>query len=319
MFARCTILAALIAAGSAGTAQARIDCDSIDAVWNSAAIVRQLQTSTDDVIYQRNLLRLEMLIAEMSQPNNPLGGAAPEDQAKIGEYAVTLEAALAAARSGRRDMASTLFGNSLSPAFARSLATLDEDGDCSQVEFDSTFQADQFMAATPMAGDDNIREIKLTPGSLAGSGEALADQQRTLPSVDGYQGPRFRPGVLFKGDLAVFFGMILALLALPAFIYWRRWAANYQTREARRVLQSPASVLLDQTRRDMIIVDISMNGMKLDHGGAINSHKRLNVQLAGRWILGHIRWQNASYAGIQFDRPIDPDTLSAVMGAGQNA
>ncbi|MEM9599593.1 MAG: hypothetical protein AAF926_01100, partial [Pseudomonadota bacterium] len=187
MSVRPIILAALIAAGSAGTAHARIDCEAIDAVWTSAAIVRQMQTQTDPIGYQRNLLRLDMLISEMNGSRNPLSGADPKDQAKIGAYAVTLETAVAAAREGRLGMAQTLFSDSLSPAFVRSLSTIDDKGDCTQAEFDSSFQADQFMAATPMAGDDNIREIKLTPGSLAGSGEGLSDMQRTLPAVDGYQ------------------------------------------------------------------------------------------------------------------------------------
>lgn len=317
MSARRFILAGLLSVSSAAPALANIDCGSVDAVWNSAALVRQMQSTQDDPSYQRNIQRLEVLLQSMRETVNALEGGSPRDQERIGEFVFTMETAMTAAQAGRRDLADRLFADSLGPAFFQSLDALDEDGNCSQAEFDASFQADQYMAETPLAGSGDTQEIKLVPGSLAGSGQGVTTTDSNLVALDSYQGPRFRPGILFKGDLAVFFAMLAGLLLIPALIYWRRTSSAFQSREARRVLRMQTTVRLDTSQSTMQIEDISMNGMKLNHGGTIQHQKRLFIQLAGDWVLGHIRWQNASYAGIQFDRPISEQTLEVVTGSPQ--
>jgi len=228
---------------SAGWAQTKPPCDSIDDILYSAALIKKAAASPDRQALVDRARELETLTRQISLPALTADGSAgdastafTEERAVLFQYLSNIREGAAAAHSGYENYARDVFTRAFAPDFSQSLLSLESHWQCRE--------------------------------------------------------NRPRPEILRSHKTRV--------------------------REQRRVLNIPISIKMGSTAYDAGLVDISMNGLKLEHAGRIKRPSKLHVQLGEMWYLGQIKWHNKLYAGVKFKKPIDADTLSAVITSADN-
>ena len=77
----------------------------------------------------------------------------------------------------------------------------------------------------------------------------------------------------------------------------------------------PSKIRIGKAEHTIIIVDISMNGTKIQHSEIINQQGKLHIELDGTWYSGKIKWTNKLFAGVKFERSISLQTFNAVLQA----
>lgn len=120
-------------------------------------------------------------------------------------------------------------------------------------------------------------------------------------------------------DLAFLSAFGVILLGGLFWLYRRRNSAEFREREIRQMLSKKVTIKMGRTQHDAVLVDMSMNGFKLQHNGCVGKVRKLEIFLADQWHMGHIRWRNDGFAGVRFGRPVSPDTLRATARNGFDA
>lgn len=315
MFGRGFILAVLAAIGGFQTARAEPACDTISAVMQTASLVRKIQADKAHRNDPENFARLDILVGQISLPAlvpPETGDALADESAALRAYLSTIREAIAGSKSGYDDYARQTLITGLNRDLARSLQSLDQhwgcgpDEDLSEEDEDIPVDAALGAGASEETVEDRREEaVNLeAKNPSSGSGAVTGGQSN---------GVGFGRGALMGGGTTLFSLMVLGIALVALGFYLRRRAKTRTVREARRLLHKPVQVRFGTEEAEMFVVDISMNGFKIEHSGRILHEGKLQVKLEGIWHAGHVRWQNDFFAGVKFNKPIDSETLSAVV------
>lgn len=313
---------------SAGWAQTKPPCDSIDDILYSAALIKKAAASPDRQALVDRARELETLTRQISLPALTADGSAgdastafTEERAVLFQYLSNIREGAAAAHSGYENYARDVFTRAFAPDFSQSLLSLESHWQCrenrprpeilSQDRLDNgPYQRARFNGGA-LGDEENISTpLENTAVGTTTAARRFSGGGSTLPMSQ-------LDSVMPKASIGLF--MLMMSLSLVVGVFYAR-ARSHKTRvrEQRRVLNIPISIKMGSTAYDAGLVDISMNGLKLEHAGRIKRPSKLHVQLGEMWYLGQIKWHNKLYAGVKFKKPIDADTLSAVITSADN-
>lgn len=304
--------------------QVTTPCDSLDDILYSAALIQKMTLPTEDDAFVNMARELDGLARSISLPALIAGsGAVPSrafetERAALFQYLSSVREGAAAAQAGFDNYALDILAGAQTPDFTQSLSSLQSHWMCGQESL-----ASERLAA---AEDQDIfqPQARFGGGALADTDERFARLENTAVGTNKVA-RRFSGGgstlpsaqldsVMPKASVGLFLLLLSTALIIGAF-YARVQSRKSRVREQRRVLNSPVAIRVGTATHDAGLVDISMNGLKLEHSGLIKRPSKLYIQLGETWHPGQIKWHNKLYAGVKFKKPIDAQTLSAVISA----
>ena len=185
----------------------------------------------------------------------------------------------------------------IKPELAQSLQSLNRYWTCERKSIE-VFSMPDVSDSTAMT--TSLRAHKSVAESMSGtkSGESRGGDVRSKIGNSDRRPPSNQAGFTPNYFLLIF----LSFLGLFSLLYFNR--KRNRAREYRRIINRPAAVTLNKKTSDMIIIDITRNGFKIEHDGQIEKAQTLKVQLNGKWHVGQIKWHNNFYAGVRFKKPI---------------
>ncbi len=322
MFKKGLRLVILITVIGAPPARAETACQMIDKVLGTFSLIRDIQLDQEDKNYVGNMSKLAVLVDQISLPVLvPLQsrGALPSESAALFHYISSLREAVAGAKFGYDDHAKLTLDNGITKEFTASIQSLDDYWACKPGGPMSNSKAASMGEAvgTQTAQGDFAKALLQTPpirnhtADTRLSDTRLSDNRLTGRVKFGLVTPLSNTSLSLAG--VVFF----ALFGMLYYIHKR--AKTYKVRDARRFVRAPRNVRMGKSVFRVMIVDISMNGAKIQHGELIKKQKKLQIELDGTWYPGKIKWRNQLFVGIKFDRPIPSQTFNTVLQVSDNA
>jgi|GEM_PF-6378775 len=301
---------------SVAYAQTSPACQTIDTILQTVSVVRDIQTNPSTRDYAQNLVKLDRLTMQISLPTlMPIegSGAAPQP-APIGTDAVTdyvsnMRAALALAGTQARQDAKPILTNGLTQDFSNSLQSVEKFWSCTSGE--NALQTGQLEGSEDHTGVTSaVIEYEQSqserPSLNASESKGLSANSRVLNQSKVGRDVDFEltpPFFLVGGFLLLILGLFVA----------QRRSKRFKARAKRRILNVPVRVKFAKTDVAMVLVDISRNGVKVQHGELLGGQKKVNLHINGKWLSGHVIWSNDSFAGVQFKRPMKALTFNAFV------
>ncbi len=315
MFNKGFLFAVFLIMTSPVPARAETACQMIDKILATVFLVRDIQIDQNDRHYAGNMSKLAALVDEISLPMlvpPSSQDALSTESTALFHYISSLREAVAGAKSGYDDHARRILNTGMTREFTASLQSLDDYWQCTPETPSPGTEAQsatkpQSAAKKPVGAADT--KMMLAPGSLAGSG-LQAPPTRSSPAGKGgwvqygLVTPLSNASLLFSLTLMALFGM---------FYFMHKRARNYKVRDTRCFVQMVSKMRLGQSVHGITIVDISMNGAKIQHRKRIKTPGKLQIELDGIWYPGQIIWRNQQFAGIKFDRPIGAQVFNTVL------
>lgn len=321
MMVRRIIFACFLGLFSAQTARAETPCGTLSHMIESVSLVRQIQTDPGGPTYRAQIDRLSTVTQRISLPDlipiDPAASRATERDALI-RYVSGLREAMSGARAGHDSYARQTLGTVITPEVFGGLSSLESHWDCggedSARESQSNSQSNESMDSAAFSGSGG-GDSEGGPNRMANPAESSAPS-RNRPTTNGSgNGAYFGRDAVVGGNTMTFFIMLGVMALIGIFFYAQKRAKKKTVREARRALNVPVHVQLEGRDHEMRLVDMSMNGFKIQHTGQIDGQEEIDVAIKGIWHEGQIRWSNPHYAGVKFKRPIDQKTLASVMAS----
>lgn len=264
-----------------------------------------------------NILKdLDALIGPISGPDllpSEALGTFDAESAVIFAYLSMLREAISGAEAGHLDYAKSLLKAGPPPEFIRGLDSLDTHWQCQIAEVDPPSETGDLTQEAVYAGGNSVRTDRImTDQSSPALGSLRA---RARPSTSGAVLQKLElDGVLVGGSFQLFFLIVIMIAGLVVFHRIRN-SKTLKARENRRLVHLLVSIRMGPVDYEMTLVDISMNGFKIQHGGVIRRDGHLQVKLYNDWYDADIKWTNSLFAGVRFKRAIPPQLFERVVEA----
>lgn len=296
------------------SAKAQTACQMIDHVTQSVAIA-QTAGNAKSLKEQRDAtLTLEPVLDRISTPAllpSEVRQSLPGDSQAIIRYVSSLREAVEAAKTGHMDFAVETLSGALGPDMANGVTSLASYWNCNPNSNAPTLGSGNLLGSADAAsGTNESAPLSNKRVQSVGDGSNLRDRSGERSSGDG---SHFRNNVVVEGNI-VSFMMMLGLMALTGlFVFLYRQRKRFRAREARRVLNRPIPVRIGEAESELLLVDISMNGAKLQHPGGLEGERRIDLNLNGLWHSAFIKWSNPLFAGVMFKTPLDESELKTII------
>lgn len=307
------ICAVLVAATTFQTAKAQSACESINDVVETVALVRTLQTAQGDRDQIGALMQLDNNVRRMSV--DPILSAAalqalPTEAHALNLYVDTLESALVQARAGQGDIAKQIVISALAGEAASAISAFGDYWECRPQNAENAALPDiasDAASKTPGSTDSTAASDRWARSVAEGSDVRDRSGERSGLSGgyygrDAVVGSNSMMGLIVMGAMALVGGFVVA---------WRRRRSK-NAREARKVLNRSISARINGEISDLVLIDLSMNGAKLQHFDTLEGTEKIDIQLSGRWHAAQMKWCNPLFAGIMFRKAIDMETMEAI-------
>ena len=297
------------------TAQAQTACETVDNVLRSVAVVKDMDSERSQRTFSEVIFELEGLVEQISVPvltPQSTGNTLDVQRAVTSQYVSNMRDAIVAAESGYENYAKQTLRNGLNTDFTQSIETLTGYWNCNPAEEDNRpdTEAETIQTVYRSAPKDRV-ETRTVQRPRIVEGESMARNRSANGGV--MQQANLDRGQLLEANAMVFLLMIGFFILVGLFFYVQNRTKKFKAREARRLVQLPVQVRVDKDNYAALVVDISMNGLKMQHPDAINGQRKLSVQIGGSWHVGQIMWSNKMFAGIKFKKPIDRQTYTAFL------
>lgn len=296
-------------------AHAQTACETVDNVLRSVAIVKDMDSPRTQRSFSEVIFELEGLVEQISVPvlaPQSTGNTLVVQRAATSQYVSNMRDAIVAAESGYENYAKQTLRNGLNGDFTQSLSTLTAYWKCNPVEDDPRPDTEsKTIQATFQSAPGEKVETRVVQRPRQVQGESTARNRAANGGV--IQKANLDRGQLLEANAMVFLLMIGFIALVGLFFFVQNRTKKFKAREARSLVQVPIKVRLDKESFSALVVDISMNGFKMQHPDAISSQRKLSVQINGGWHVGQIMWSNKMFAGIKFKKPIDRETFKAFL------
>lgn len=315
MLKKCLIVIFVLANSLFATAQAQqTPCQTVDLILATSSTIRNIQTDEDGKNYAENITRLEQFSERISLaaliPQNQSQSLATEVKTMF-EYLSKVREGVAGSKSGYEAYANNTLNEGITPDFTVAINSLGAFWDCrpNEVEFDTegTLWSERAVRTRP----SNERAEKGTAQFRKPGSTALVSTERSNSGV--LQKMQLDQDILLKGDRLTYILIFAAFSFFFLIFYGRKRARIFRQREARRLLNKAVQVRFGKTDYKMYVVDISMNGAKIQHPDVIDKLEKLSIFLNGDWHVGQVKWRNSAFAGIKFKKPVDNETLLSAI------
>jgi len=315
MTARRIILACFLGLISAQSARADTACGTLSYMVESVSLVRQIQTDPGGPTYRAQIERLNAVTQRISLPDlipiDPAASRTTERDALI-RYVSGLREAMSGAAAGHDSYARQTLGTVITPEVFSGLSSMESHWDCGGEDTARESQSSDSSDSSAFSGSGG-GDADGTSSRMSNPADSSATS-RNRPTTDGNgNGAYFGRDAVVGGNTMTFFIMLGIMALIGIFFYAQKRAKRTIVRETRRALNVPVRVQLEGRDHQMRLVDMSMNGFKIQHTGQIDGQEEIEVAIEGAWHQGQIRWSNPHYAGVKFKRAIDAQTLATVM------
>lgn len=314
MFKRSLIFTCFIAAIYPITARADTPCDMVDRVLRTLSVAKKIQTDDNSKNYTENMSALGALVDQVSLPVLFPPGTTDtlaDERKAVFHYVSSVRDAVASANAQYHDYAKLTLNDGVTSEFAASVLALEHYWRCrgaistseSETATRAKYPSVSGSSATPVPvhPDDPLKPTTATLNS------------RSVPSKSEISSKvNFGFPLIAKGKTLLVPLLIVLVLLTTLYLALRR-SKNYKARENRRLLRVPIKVRIAKIDYTMGIVDISMNGMKIQHSGGVDEHQKLRIQLGDTWHSGQVKWSNDRFAGIKFNKPISHQILDVII------
>lgn len=275
------------------------------------SLVRDIQFATNDLSNAEGTSKLGELVEKIALSNliyPDRQGAFPAETRAISQYISSLQEAVAGAQPSNDDYTLQTIGRETSAELTRSLQSLSTYWNCTAEELSPQLEAE----SSAVYSGRSIERVTKAATELANPALGQSKERiRTSNSGIVLQQVRLDSAIP-KGGLQLFFLMVILGLLIVAYSVRKR-SKTFRMREKRRLLHMPVNIRIGAVDYTMIMVDISMNGFKIQHPGIIQRPGKLRVELGGTWYRAQIKWNNKLFAGVRFKNPLNTRTFNAVV------
>lgn len=317
------IAACLLMLQSAASARAPMPCETIDEILYSASLVKRVQHAANDKDYERAVRELNTVASQIALPalmrtqdTGQIGGSFKTERAALFLYLSNIRDGASAGQSGFQVYSQDILSRAITPDLTQSLTVLEGYWNCApkppaEITAQVKMQTTEAEYNTGALADEDGVETQL-PSIAAGTTQTarrFSGGGSTLPAAR-------LDSVMPKASVSLF--LLLAGLSFVIGVgYARTQSRKSRAREKRRLLNLIVPIKLGPVKYAVDLVDISMNGFKLQHDGVIKRDGKLHIELEGEWYLGQIKWHNKLFAGVKFKRPLEEDVLESVIEEGR--
>lgn len=316
MYLRTFIISLLLMAAAAWRADAQTTCSSVDDVWHSLSVVRDIEAKPKSRNYAENIAKLDALADKIFLPSlitPDFQQAFPDDNEKLFSYVAQIRQVVSGANAGHHDYSRKTLSGLTSNNFAESMLLLQNHLGCAPGQFAESlypFLAENSKVQANLLTDSGLANIvdslPQDPGK-AGADKSRANQQNFAAS-DGKEDPLLLLEIL----LLILVITVVSMFVADFFIKRRRLQIK---REERHFCNLPTQVRLGRNIHAATILDVTMNGMKIQHFGAIKHKRFMRILIDGHWYKLQVRRLDSSFAGVQFKRPVSAETLQLILNA----
>ena len=296
---------------SSGTAQANSACQMLDNIIHTVSVIEVMSAPKNAENHSNNMAVLDTTLKQIAvqtlQPDIYKKRFKTESLS-LDRYISALKITVTQRASDSPRQSLERLTTAYTPEVSRSLQSLNNYWSCNKNTPNTPPIDAEGMGGKTGSSLTARKTVKDTlKGTTSGNGERSAGSALAAQGKRVYTNtnPEFKPNY--------FALVIVAFLGLFGLLYYRR--KRSRAREHRRIINTAVPISLNKKTANMIMVDITRNGFKVEHAGLIETQKKLRVQLNGRWHSGQIMWRNAHYAGVKFKKPIDEAGFRQIISA----
>ncbi len=289
----CVILAGL------QQAKASTPCNSIDTVVRSLSALRHIQADGHPNLAARKVAALDKSLAavSLSAIHQRIGQQVVRTQyTVVAGFIHETRLAVSAYNGGAIAQASAILHSAIPASIGASVA-----------ELQRAFRCAANRAASPRpiytSKQANPKRAAYDTAIIANTGKHVSRLEPGSPAS------MHRMGIPAAWQFLLMLVGVSAVAAVMA-----TWQSNqtHQQREERHICHQPILVWIRRRSAQLIIVDFTRFGMKLDHRGLIKDQRTLHFQLNKKWSKGKIVWHNSIFAGVKFSQPLTDEQYLAL-------
>ena len=289
-------------------------CETIDAILQTVSTVRDFEIDAGKArtletlsVLERQLDRLSLVSLFPSLDKNVF----LLEQKEILAYLSKIQTAVTAGENNFSPDVRGYTEEVITPEFISTLSSLNSYWGCNfvQSQSDQTVSLHQNYSSKfgldPVKTEDRLGGVyspipKMLNGPKRGEGHASVSHVTLNP-------------LLLEGGKGVLLLMTFIVVSSASTYLYFKYQALQSVREMRHLLYLPVISKINNVTHPMVLVDISMNGGKLQHDQAIEGKPHISFFVGKRWLKGQVRWSNSSYAGVLFKSPLDAHVLMDVV------
>lgn len=157
------------------------------------------------------------------------------------------------------------------------------------------------------------------PTSRTGSevGEVTGDARRDQPTVTGQRNRGLGFELMRDWRAGLVAGLSLASFVVLTFLSRRRKAKGGRRGE-RHTCQKELPFRIGRQKRNLLVVDVSRQGLKCRHDHLVRRRRGVKVQLGDIWLKGKIAWFNDAFAGIRLAHPLTDQQIDFLSRAPED-
>ena len=289
-------------------------CKMINQLLYSASLLKQIETEPQSQKPSDTARKLSRVIDNISLDSL----IPPSSQSSFSyEHASLLKyvsyARESATKSPTRQEGGdqTEFRTALSPELSKSLQTLEAHWQC-RPALNAQPSLTEGRAGAATFGGGTLSGVIQSKTQIANAAPQTSKPARHFSGGGTVLGQAQLDGVMPKASFQLFL-LILLTATIMGGIYWQKRTIRHQVREHRRILNTATEIKLGTQSYQVVMVDISRNGFKIQHPSIIEQSQNLYVRLADLWFPGQIKWHNKLYAGVKFKEPLDTETFNGFL------
>ncbi len=171
-------------------------------------------------------------------------------------------------------------------------------------------RAESVLSQIPCDGDQSQQMAQATGD---------ADDAQHLPPGQATSDVRSGVRLDIAVKLLIYGGVFLTIIAGGLGFWLYRIQQAKSRRNGRRYnINLATNYIAGALKESGDILDISCIGAKLRHKGKLDgvSVKTIDIQIAGEWHEGHVKWQNKHYVGLAFAKPLKFRNVLAILSLG---
>lgn len=308
-----SIVFLLIFTGICG-ASAQTKCDSVDDIWQTLSVIRDIEVDEKRHRYTENIEALGTLANHIFLPvliSSEFKRSFPQANENLFSYVARIRQAVAGANAGHHSFTLQTLSGLTSESFAESILVLQNYLGCAFGQ--STEKTNPFLAKNSIAQPNLLTESgEGNYDKSTSQSSKVADLEKDMVSQKGVVGRNILddPALVLKLLLFAIFTIVVAVLTVR-FLVKRR--LQYIQRQERHICNKFAQLNLRGKVLAATILDITMNGMKIQHFGSLKRKRTLRIGIDGEQYKIQVKWLNTSFAGVQFKRPISAETLQLLL------
>ncbi len=310
MLKRAFICAAMFATAGVQSARANTPCQAIDNVLYSLSLVQSMHSEPGTEYHADTVARLRSVTAQVSMADlltTDSLSTFPDESALLSDYLGRVQEAVSGDDSIKA--ASSIKKNDLQ-GVAGSIQSLTTFWNCHPK--DTSPPNSEALPKVTSFTEAAVGDYDSAPdGEISGSSEKSNSRNPAINNVVLDRGGRNISAVMEDYSRMFYITMFILIVALTYFLHRR--SKRFKSRESRRIIHKPATARIRKADHDIIIVDISMNGLKIRHPDMLQSQRKLRLKIDGTWYFARIMWSNKMFAGIRFKKPINSETFHSIV------